>query len=53
MKINIAGVIFDYNPSPFASNEDRKVASAFGRVASKAGQLINRKSNLTEQTTKS
>ena len=51
MKINVAGVIFDYNPSSFISKEGP--SSAFGRVASKAGQLINRKSGLSEQTTKS
>ena len=50
MKINLAGVIFDYNP---ISKEDRKAGSGFGRVNSKAGQLIDRKSNLSEQTTKS
>ena len=53
MNINLAGVIFDFNPSPFVSKEDRKGTSVFGRVTSKAGQLINRKSNLSEQTTKS
>ena len=53
MKINLAGVIFDYNPSPFVSKEDRKATSAFGRVTSKADQLTNRKSDLSEQTTKS
>jgi capsular exopolysaccharide synthesis family protein len=53
MRINLAGVIFDYNPSAFGSGEDGKAGSAIGRVASRAGQLINRKSNLTEQTTKS
>ncbi len=51
MKINVAGVIFDYNPSSFVSTDDS--SSAFGRVASKAGQLINRKSSLSGQTTKS
>ena len=31
MKINLAGVIFDYNAWPFTSQEDRKTGSAFGR----------------------
>jgi capsular exopolysaccharide synthesis family protein len=53
MKVNLAGVIFDYNPSPFTSKEDGNVGSAIGRFTSKAGQLGNRKSNLSEQTTKS
>ena len=53
MKINVAGVIFDYNPSPFIAKEDRGIASAIGRVASKAALLVRKKSNLSEQTTKS
>lgn len=53
MNINLAGVIFDYNPSPFISKENRKATSAIGRVASKAGLLTDKQSNLSEQTTKS
>jgi capsular exopolysaccharide synthesis family protein len=53
MKANLAGVIFDYNPSPLASEEEGNVGSAIGHLVSRAGQLINRKNNLTEQTTKS
>jgi capsular polysaccharide biosynthesis protein len=50
MKINLAGVIFDYNPSPFSSKEDREAASETGRVAS---DEVRKKSNLSEQTTES
>ncbi len=50
MKINLAGVIFDYNPSPFISKEDRGLVSAIRRVVSKAAV---KKSDLSEQTTKS
>jgi capsular exopolysaccharide synthesis family protein len=50
MKINLAGVIFDYNPSPFISKEDRGLVSAIRRIVSKA---TVKKSDLSEQTTKS
>lgn len=50
MKINLAGVIFDYNPPPFLPNEDRRSGSAFGRDTSR--EAIN-KGNLSEQTTES
>ncbi len=50
MKINVAGVIFDYNPSPFIASEDRGLVAAIRRVVSK---VAVRKSNLSEQTTKS
>jgi len=45
MKINVAGVIFDYNPSPFTSKEERGNGSK--------ALLIRKKSKLSEQTTKS
>jgi Mrp family chromosome partitioning ATPase len=35
MKINLAGVIFDYNAWPFSSVENRKTGSAVGRGISK------------------
>lgn len=50
MKINLAGVIFDYNPSPFISNEVRRIGSAFGRGTSREAL---KKGNLSEQTTES
>ena len=50
MKINLAGVIFDYNPSPFVSNAGRKTSSALGRDTS-TGTLTQ--SSLSEQTTES
>ena len=50
MKINVAGVIFDYNPSPFTSKEDRGMISVIRRITSKAAV---KKSDLSEQTTKS
>ena len=34
MDMNVAGVIFDYNSSPFISKEGRRIASAAGRVPS-------------------
>lgn len=53
MKIDVAGAIFDNNPSPFMSKEDRGMNSAIGRITSKAAALVHKKSNLSEQTTKS
>ena len=60
MNVQIAGVIFDYNPSPFASNEDGEKISPFARLSSKPATLRNLKltskveeSNIAEQTTKS
>jgi len=50
MKINLAGVIFDYNPSPFVSKAGRQTSSALGRDTS-TGTLTQ--SSLSEQTTKS
>jgi Mrp family chromosome partitioning ATPase len=50
MKINLAGVIFDYNASPFVSNAGRKTSSAASRDSS-TGTLTQ--SNLSEQTTES
>ena len=48
MKVNLAGVIFDYNPSPFITKDDRKIGSPFGRGNS--GEVIS-KGTLSEQTT--
>lgn len=48
MKINLAGVIFDYNPSPVISKEDRRLDSVFGQGASREGL---KQGNLSEQTT--
>jgi len=50
MKINLAGVIFDYNQAPFISKADRRSGSALGRGTSKEAL---KKSNLSEQTTES
>jgi len=50
MKINLAGVIFDYNASPFVSNAGRKTSSA-ASLDSSTGTLTQ--SNLSEQTTES
>jgi capsular exopolysaccharide synthesis family protein len=50
MKINLAGVIFDYNPSPLISKKDRRIGSAFEPAAS-AEAL--KKGNLSERTTQS
>jgi capsular polysaccharide biosynthesis protein/Mrp family chromosome partitioning ATPase len=48
MKINLAGVIFDYNPSSFSSKDNRKIGSALGRGNS--GEVLQ-KGTLSEQTT--
>jgi capsular exopolysaccharide synthesis family protein len=50
MKTNLAGVIFDYNPSPFVSTEDRRTDSALRRNPSTPAL---QKSGLSEQTTES
>ena len=50
MKINLVGVIFDYNPAPFISKADRSIDSAVGHGTSR--QAL-KKSNLSEQTTES
>jgi capsular polysaccharide biosynthesis protein len=50
MKINLAGVIFDYNPSPSISKKDHSVGSSFGRDTSREAL---KKGNLSEQTTES
>lgn len=44
MELNVAGVIFDYNPSPFTSKNDRRI-SAVAPVASKETVLVNKESN--------
>lgn len=53
MKINLAGVIFDYNPSSLSPTEDRGRRSTIGRFAPKATLILDKKSNLSEQTTES
>lgn len=50
MKINLAGVIFDYNSWPSISKADHRAGSAFGRGISTE---VLTPSNLSEQTTKS
>jgi capsular exopolysaccharide synthesis family protein len=45
MNVQIAGVIFDYNRSPFAVRESRRIGSAIPSVASQP--------NISEQTSKS
>jgi capsular polysaccharide biosynthesis protein/Mrp family chromosome partitioning ATPase len=50
MKINLVGVIFDYNPAPFISKADRRTASAVGRDASSEAL---KQSNLSERRTES
>ncbi len=50
MKINLAGVIFDYNPSPLISKDDHRIGSVFGRGTSSEAL---KPSNLSEQTTES
>jgi capsular exopolysaccharide synthesis family protein len=50
MDMNLAGVIFDYNPSPFISKDDQRIVSATGRVPSE--ETVT-KSSLSEQTTES
>ena len=51
MKINIAGVIFDYNSSPLTSSEDRGIDSELDRGTTPR-EVLNQ-SALSEQTTKS
>ena len=50
MKINLAGVIFDYNSWPLISDTDRRTIATFGPDTSKEAL---QKSNLSEQTTQS
>jgi Mrp family chromosome partitioning ATPase len=50
MKVNLAGVIFDYNPSPALSTKDRGMGSRLGRETSADGI---KKGNLSERTTES
>jgi len=50
MNINLAGVIFDYNPSPSISREDRNTGSELGHDISREAL---KKGNLSEQTTES
>lgn len=51
MKINIAGVIFDYNSSPLSSTEDDGIGSTWKRDTKPRAAL--KQSPLSEQTTKS
>lgn len=50
MKINLVGVIFDYNAWPFITKADRRTGSAFGRGTSKEAL---QQGSLSEQTTES
>jgi capsular polysaccharide biosynthesis protein/Mrp family chromosome partitioning ATPase len=50
MKVNLAGVIFDYNPSPSIVKKDRRTGSAWGRGTSRE---TLKQGNLSEQTTES
>lgn len=50
MKINLAGVIFDYNAWPSVSKADHRAGSALGRPVTTE---VLAPSNLSEQTTKS
>lgn len=59
MKIPLAGVIYDYNVSPFLAEENQDQLTALGRIGSKAASLRNavavrfEKNKISEQTTKS
>lgn len=57
MNIQLAGVIFDYNPSPFAFDEENQNISAWTRFASRAAFLKKTTSkignaDIAKQTTK-
>ena len=51
MKINLAGVIFDYNSWPFVSAADRRAGSVLEPRTTTEARA--QQSNLSEQTTKS
>jgi capsular polysaccharide biosynthesis protein/Mrp family chromosome partitioning ATPase len=53
MQIQIDGVLFDYNPSPFSSDENQGKTSTVERLKSKVNTSKVEKNSVAEQMTKS